>query len=352
MKQLSGVVPSFSWSQKALKSDGYHGLTMIRRKRPAIRHRKWYFLFVGVGSYHILSGIFSIRYLVDLSGEIAMAILHGPPSPSSTLTIHDGCVHIPSGNGGVMSNLTKIPEHLENAYLKLDDHLDENAPLKEGRWKDFRVQGVAANHLKGYKVNFLWNAIHRHVPQCRTVCEIGLNAGHSSVLWMEVCPDAKAVLFDLPYKEWSQATFDFLRKEYAGRITISEGNSIQTVPDYLREHPSTKCDVIAIDGSKDVGIRYQDFLNMEKYAHEHTLLLLDDASIERIQASLATFNVTQLPSMALNVNDLYASMFRSNYLQIQGACSINSTLYDRENSTVSAFYSGHYRQISNSWTTK
>jgi len=149
--------------------------------------------------------------------------------PLASMT--DRCIEIPE-RGEPMSTRTNIPERLENAYLILDEHLDQHAPLEQGKWQDFRVQGVAATALGGYKVNFLWNAIDTHVPQCRTVCEIGLNAGHSSVLWMESCPHANAVLFDMPYKDWSQPTFDFLRKEYAGRVTITEGNSLETVPEY------------------------------------------------------------------------------------------------------------------------
>jgi len=192
----------------------------------------------------------------------------------------------------------------------------------------------------GHKVNFLWNAIKTYVPQCQTVCEIGLNAGHLSVLWMESCPNAKAVLFDLPYKRWSQPTFDFLRTQYAGRVTVTEGSSLETVPAYLEKYPDTKCDVIAIDGSKDPSIRYQDFLNMQKYAHEGTLLLMDDASIERIQANLANSNVTMTPSKTLDVNDLYASLVLNKYIKIQGACSLKGAIGEDGNSTISAFYTG------------
>jgi len=79
---------------------------------------------------------------------------------------------------------------------------------------------------------------------------------------------------------------------------------------------------------------------MQKYAHEHTLLLLDDASIEVIRAKLESTNgTTEIPSMAIDLNDLYASMVLNRYLKIQGACSLKGTLHDRENSTISAYYS-------------
>lgn len=241
-----------------------------------------------------------------------------------------------------MSTRTNIPQRLEDAYVKLDRHLDKHAPLEKGRWEDLRPEGVAANHLGGHKVNFLWDAVQRHVPHCRTVCEVGLNAGHSSVLWMEACPSAQAVLFDLPYKKWSQATFDFLRKQYVGRVTITEGNSLITIPDYLHQHPNTRCDVIAIDGSKEAAVRFQDFLNMEQFAHKDTLLLLDDASIERIQARTATRNeadfIGPLRMASHDLNDLYASLLTNNYLKFQGGCSLEGATFDRENSTISAFY--------------
>ncbi len=269
-----------------------------------------------------------------------------PKSTSNAFYPVDGCVQIPE-QGHSMSKRTSIPQRLEDVYLKLDGYLDQHAPLKNGKWQNLRPEGVAANHLGGKKVTFLWDAIKRHVPRCRTVCEVGLNAGHSSVLWMEACPEATAVLFDLPYKSWSQATFDFLRTHYEGRITITEGNSLVTIPEYLEKHPGTQCDIIAIDGSKEAAVRFHDFLNLEQYAHPATLLLLDDASIEQIQARLSTQDDTRGPNdfigtlrmSSYDLNDLYASLLTNHYIWFQGGCSVSGAMHNHENSTISAFYS-------------
>jgi hypothetical protein len=87
-------------------------------------------------------------------------------------------------------------------------------------------------------------------------------------------------------------------------------------------------------------------LNLEQFAHEATLLLLDDASIEQIQARLATMNETRgsndvigsLRMASHDLNDLYASLLTSNYIRFQGGCSLPGAMLDRENSTISAFY--------------
>jgi len=78
----------------------------------------------------------------------AVAVYIKPPSPSFQLTFPDKCVDTP-GNGQSMSRRTNIPELLENAYLKLDKHLDKHARLKHGKWKDLRLEGVAAAKLGG-----------------------------------------------------------------------------------------------------------------------------------------------------------------------------------------------------------
>lgn len=270
------------------------------------------------------------------------------------LPLLEGCFD-PSNNGNVQqlfSNRTGIPVKLEKAYEKLDAYLDRHAPLQHRvKWKNSRPQGVAAIKLQGMKVNFLWNAIIKHVPNCRTVCEVGLNAGHSSILWMEACPNATAILFDMPYKKWSRPALDFLRTEYSTRVTITEGNSLKTIPEYASSHPDWRCDLIAIDGSKDPEIRFQDFLNFEDVAHDKTLFLLDDASIEIVQRDFKRLSQKENRNMtqelweaqhpkvkATDLNGLYTALFGMDYLRINGACSYRGALSTRENSTISAFF--------------
>lgn len=258
------------------------------------------------------------------------------------LPLREGCVAEDDASLQPLSERTRIPQLLEDAYLKLDAHLDMHAPLKGRLWQEERPAGVAALRLEGMKVNFLWKAIHTHIPNCRTVCEVGLNAGHSSILWMQACPQANAVLFDMPYKKWSHPAFDFLRSEYEGRLEITEGNSLVSIPDYIQQHPNLQCDLVAIDGSKDPAVRLQDFLNLEKVSHRNTLLLLDDASIEMIKEDYISNkrdNLIEALHTNGDLNGLYASLIVNRYIRLEGACSIPGATLKREDSTISAHYS-------------
>ena len=285
-------------------------------------------------------GIF--QFVVELPNRFGISntiSYKNPSSPSGSetlLTIKEGCVQHPAG-AEHLSPRTHIPRQLEDAYLVLDEHLDKHSPLSGRRWQDLRPEGVAAVYLDGVKVNFLYNAIQKHVPNCRTVCEVGINAGHSSVLWLTACPDATVILFDMPYKSWSQATYDFLRTTYGRRVEITEGDSLNTIPGFIERHPDWQCDVIAIDGSKDPAVRYQDLEHFKQVAHAQTLLLLDDASFE-VMTAHPQRNLTLAMQTTGQLNELYSALFLNGYLQFEDACSMSTTRNVHENSTISAHF--------------
>jgi len=119
-------------------------------------------------------------------------------------------------------------------------------------------------------------------PHLRTgeICEIGFNAGHSAVLWLEGTA-ARVQEFDLLSLPYSQASRDFILRRYPGRTSFHVGDSVATVGLHARrvlKGTAAPCDLWLIDG--DHGIHAKaDFLNALGASRAGTIVVADDAGL-------------------------------------------------------------------------
>ena len=121
-----------------------------------------------------------------------------------------------------------------------------------------------------YNIIFLFSDV-------KTVCEIGFNAGHSTMLWLESNPNIHVYTFDINRWKYTEPMVRYLQFKYPGRLKEYFGDSLITVPKVAKQH-GFHCNISIIDGGhfKDVPIR--DIINMKSLSHEGTLLLIDDTS--------------------------------------------------------------------------
>lgn len=75
----------------------------------------------------------------------------------------------------------------------------------------------------------------------RTVCEIGVNGGHSSLLWLLGAPQAHVIAFDLG-EHTPTWVGRYLARRFPGRYTLVLGDSTVEVPAWHRAHPDVLCD--------------------------------------------------------------------------------------------------------------
>jgi predicted O-methyltransferase YrrM len=99
--------------------------------------------------------------------------------------------------------------------------------------------------------------------------EIGVRRGRSAAVVGAVAPDCAIYGFDL----WQEVYFadpnlgpDFARDElrragHRGAVELVSGNSAETVPSFLREHPDLYFDIVTIDGAKAFDIVASDYAN-------------------------------------------------------------------------------------------
>jgi predicted O-methyltransferase YrrM len=99
--------------------------------------------------------------------------------------------------------------------------------------------------------------------------EIGVHRGRSTALVGAVAPECAIYGFDLwipDYAGMDNPGPDFVRKEIAavghtGQVELISGDSRQTVPAFLRQHPDLFFDMITIDGDKSIPVASADYAN-------------------------------------------------------------------------------------------
>jgi hypothetical protein len=127
------------------------------------------------------------------------------------------------------------------------------------------------------------------LPEVKTICEIGFNAGHSAALWLRGNPNATVYMFDLFHHKYGRINEAFLREEgqryglhnVSQRLITIEGSSLETVPKFRKEWPDIVCDLLSVDGGHSDDIPLRDMINMRALANpKFHVLVVDDSNCE------------------------------------------------------------------------
>jgi len=88
-------------------------------------------------------------------------------------------------------------------------------------------------------------------PKQSVVCEVGFNAGHSAIMWLEGT-DLRLVSFDLMVQRHSQVSKAFVLSRYGDqRVHLITGSSLATFAAYadaVNAGCAPGCDIVSIDG--------------------------------------------------------------------------------------------------------
>jgi predicted O-methyltransferase YrrM len=106
--------------------------------------------------------------------------------------------------------------------------------------------------------------------------EIGFNAGHSADILLGASEDSFLVSFDIGLHEYVKKGKEFIDKKYPNRHKLILGSSIDTLPIFIKENPTTKFDLLFIDGAHNYDICKQDFLNCRTLASSNNVVIMDD----------------------------------------------------------------------------
>ena len=128
----------------------------------------------------------------------------------------------------------------------------------------------------------------RAASQHVEVCEVGFNAGHSTLLWLMQDPRVRVRAFDLGVHWYSPHVTGFFDAAFdAGRVEVVFGDSQETLPTFAAAFNSTEppefCDLIFVDGDHHYAAALSDLRNLRAAARPgHHVLLMDDPDHDEV----------------------------------------------------------------------
>jgi len=119
----------------------------------------------------------------------------------------------------------------------------------------------------------------RSLDNTHHVCEIGLNGGHSAVIFLAALAgidDVHMTMFDLMTWEYSSTAASYVDTLYPGKMNVIEGKSQRTVKSYFAENPNDLCDFFSVDGGHRYFEAKPDIVAAAAYTRKGGVILLDD----------------------------------------------------------------------------
>jgi predicted O-methyltransferase YrrM len=152
-------------------------------------------------------------------------------------------------------------------------------------------------------------------PKVKTAMEIGFNAGHSADVFLSANPSLHLTSFDLGSHDYVTAAKEYIDKTYPSRHTLVLGDSTTTIP----AHKQTTYDLIFIDGGHEYEIAKADLLNCRRFAHENTIVIMDDTMFMNDRGWLGSFNVGPSKAWVGAVDfEVIVELERHHYRQFRG----------------------------------
>lgn len=157
-----------------------------------------------------------------------------------------------------------FPDSYEEAEKSFTDHLIS--------LQSEDIEGNSHQMLEEQKV--YWRIAS--LPFIQSICETGFNAGHSTLIWLMVKEDTQVYSFDLGEHDYGHPMAEYLQKKFPGRLHITWGDSTKTLPEFLQNNSSVKCDLVIVDGGHTETIASADLANFREMANEMNLVIIDD----------------------------------------------------------------------------
>lgn len=157
------------------------------------------------------------------------------------------------------------------------------------------------------QVSFLKRIVND--PNIKSVMEIGFNAGHSAEIFLSTNPSISLTSFDLGSHDYVQIGKEFIDKTYPNRHTLILGDSKQTVPNFIKDFPDKKFDLIFIDGGHEYETAKQDIMNCKMLAHKDTIVVMDDTIF---------FNPSFVVGWNIGPNQAWNEAISNSHILLQG----------------------------------
>lgn len=118
------------------------------------------------------------------------------------------------------------------------------------------------------------------LPFVETVCEIGFNGGHSTAMWLSTKNNIRLFSFDIGDHHYMHNALQFINFKFPGRLNLTLGNSLTTVPEFVSHNPGLVCDLLHVDGGHMGDVPARDLVNMRGLAGSHSIVVMDDINCQ------------------------------------------------------------------------
>ena len=116
------------------------------------------------------------------------------------------------------------------------------------------------------------------------ILEIGFNAGHSACTMLNAHKDVTITSFDIGHHylgnkkgdDYGKYAHEFINGRFPGKLELILGDSKKTIPEFGKDNPNEKFDLIFIDGNHSYVGAKTDIENCKQLAHKDTIVILDD----------------------------------------------------------------------------
>ena len=152
---------------------------------------------------------------------------------------------------------------------------------RDEMWKGWSELPAAIEGHTGKYINYqeyLYNLVKDLNP--KNILEIGFNAGHSACCFLNAAPKAKMVTFDICQHGTEKDAEKVLKKYFD--ITLIQGDSIETVPQYFDDNPINTFDLVFIDGWHSGEHPVKDTVNTMDSVNKNGILIIDDYDCDTV----------------------------------------------------------------------
>ena len=121
----------------------------------------------------------------------------------------------------------------------------------------------------------------------QNICEIGFNAGHSTMLMLLGRNDTllNFTIFDIGHHRYTKPCFEYIKSEFSHiNFEYVEGDSTITMPEWINNHKDliNKYDVIHVDGGHCENCIKNDMKNADLLVKINGILIIDDTNVSVI----------------------------------------------------------------------
>ena len=116
----------------------------------------------------------------------------------------------------------------------------------------------------------------KETPSIKQILETGFHMGLGTATMLEVRPDISILSFDIFWFDYTRRAKLLLDISYPERNILIAGNSICSIPSYLKQCPLYQPDFVFIDGGHERPVPYLDLYLILNHIRPGTYVMIDD----------------------------------------------------------------------------